>query len=139
MIAEDFIARLEKVRKAGDRSWSARCPAHADKGPSLRVTDRDGKILIHCFAGCAPAEIATAAGINLSDLFPPRDAREQANYRRERFTKGTLKDFEHELTISLIILSDLISGRPLKPADIDRAKKAQGLLFKLHRELSQAA
>ncbi len=139
MIAEDFISRLEKVRKAGDRSWSARCPAHADKSPSLRVTDTDGALLIHCFAGCSAAEIVAAVGLNLSDLFPPRDPRERAIYARERFTKGTLKDLQFELSVAMIILGDLASGKPLKPADADRAQRARKTILKLVAELSVAA
>lgn len=136
MIAEDLLARLEKVRKAGDRSWSARCPAHADKGPSLRITDKDGMILIHCFAGCGAAEVAAAIGVNLSDLFPPRDPRERAIYAREKLTKGTLKDMQHELTVAMMILGDLVSGKPLKPKDIERGQRAKATIVKLLGELA---
>lgn len=139
MIAEDLVARLEKVRKAGDRSWSARCPAHADKGPSLRVTDKDGMILIHCFAGCTAADVASAVGIKLSDLFPPRDPHERVIYAREKFTRGTLKDLQHELTIAMITLGDLATGRPLKPADLERAQRARKTILKLVGELSGTA
>ncbi len=33
-------------------SGTARCPAHDDRHPSLSVSERDGKLLVHCFAGC---------------------------------------------------------------------------------------
>ncbi len=135
MIVEDLLTRLEKVRKAGDRSWSARCPAHADKGPSLRVTDKDGKILIHCFAGCGAAEVAAAIGVNLSDLFPPTDPHQRAKYAREKFTRGTLKELRHELTIAMITLGDLASGRPLQPKDLDRAQRARKSIIKAIAEL----
>lgn len=138
MIADDFIARLDKHRKAGERSWSARCPAHADKGPSLKVTDVDGKLLIKCFAGCTAAEVVAAMGLNLSDLFPPRDEREAAVYRRERFYKGTLKDMQQEVMVSMLILGEVADGRPLKPADIERAARAKKTLLKLYKEISQA-
>lgn len=140
MIAEDLIARLEKVRKAGERSWSARCPAHADKGPSLHVTDNDGTILIHCFAGCSPAEIAAAAGINLSDLFPPRNKHEALQYRRERLVRGTLKELEHELRVALIILGDVENRRALDPEQhIGRARRARAALLRILRDVSEAA
>lgn len=32
--------------------WRCRCPAHDDTDPSLWLTEVDGKILWHCFAGC---------------------------------------------------------------------------------------
>ena len=31
---------------------TARCPAHDDRHPSLSITERDGKLLAHCHAGC---------------------------------------------------------------------------------------
>jgi putative DNA primase/helicase len=40
------------------RSWSARCPAHDDRNPSLSVRDKDdGGVLVHCFAGCAQRDV----------------------------------------------------------------------------------
>lgn len=42
--------------------WSAcgglcRCPAHDDRSPSLSVRAGRTRLLLHCFAGCAPADI----------------------------------------------------------------------------------
>ncbi len=37
-----------------------RCPAHDDKNPSLSIDERDGKLLLKCFAGC-PNEAVTDA------------------------------------------------------------------------------
>ena len=57
---ENLISRLEKV-KGRNGSWTARCPAHADKGPSLAVRENeDGRILLHCFAGCETANVLGA-------------------------------------------------------------------------------
>ncbi|HTU12136.1 MAG TPA: toprim domain-containing protein [Allosphingosinicella sp.] len=41
-----------------------RCPAHADRRPSLSIRPGRARLLLHCFAGCAPADIlrALAAG-----------------------------------------------------------------------------
>ncbi len=133
MIAEDFIARLQRVRKSGERQWSAQCPAHEDKGPSLRVTDVDGKILIHCFAGCGAAEVVAALGVQLHDLFPPRNPIEHAHYRRERYVKGTLQELRHELQVALIILGDTAL-----PEHRARAGKARTTIGKILRELNGA-
>ncbi len=32
---------------------TACCPAHDDRRPSLSISERDGKLLVHCFAGCS--------------------------------------------------------------------------------------
>ncbi len=42
-------------------SGEARCPSHPDKTPSLGIRDGDdGKVLTHCFAGCAPEAVWAA-------------------------------------------------------------------------------
>lgn len=38
-------------RKSGT-GYMARCPAHDDKNPSLSLRAADGKLLVHCHAGC---------------------------------------------------------------------------------------
>ncbi len=65
---------LAKVRLRQPGQWSACCPAHNDKGPSLSVRETsEGAVLLHCFAGCSVTEIVGAIGLELHDLFPPRD------------------------------------------------------------------
>ncbi len=38
----------------------ARCPAHDDRNPSLAIRDHDGRVLVHCHAGCAQADVVNA-------------------------------------------------------------------------------
>jgi len=66
-----LLDRLEGVRRAGPSSWVARCPAHDDRDPSLSVSVKGGRILIHCFAGCAPDEVLGAVGLTWRDLRAP--------------------------------------------------------------------
>ena len=68
MNASELLSRLQGVRKAGN-GWTARCPAHDDRRNSLSVTERDGKLLVHCFAGCTPESIAGALGLSRAELF----------------------------------------------------------------------
>jgi len=68
---EVLLGRLEGVRRAGPSSWVARCPAHDDRNPSLSVSVKGGRILIHCFAGCAPGEVLGAVGLTWKDLRAP--------------------------------------------------------------------
>src|SRR5262249_46440366 len=44
------IARALKGRRIG-RNWTALCPAHADRTPSLSIAQADDKVLVHCHAG----------------------------------------------------------------------------------------
>jgi DNA primase len=77
---EKLILRLDKV-KGRNGSWTARCPAHADKGPSLAVREGDdGRVLLHCFAGCETANVLGAIGMDMTDLFPPDEKRPDAHH-----------------------------------------------------------
>ena len=69
MSAEEFLSRLDGVRPRGSGKWIARCPAHQDKIQSMSVTEGSDRILVHCFALCEPADIMTALGLGLRDLF----------------------------------------------------------------------
>ncbi len=66
---DGLLACLEEVRRSGE-GWTARCPAHDDREPSLSVAlGADGRILVNCHAGCRTEHICAALGIAVSDLF----------------------------------------------------------------------
>lgn len=67
------LERLERVRDRGGGQYSARCPAHDDRNPSLTVAVRGGKLLVTCWAGCTKANILRALGITMAELFEPKD------------------------------------------------------------------
>lgn len=69
MTIGQLLEKLERVKSTKD-GWTALCPAHDDKNPSLSVKEGDDRrILFHCHAGCDPASVAGALGLTLSDLF----------------------------------------------------------------------
>jgi hypothetical protein len=69
MTAKEILTRLEGV-KPDSKGWKAKCPAHDDKEPSLSITEGgNGKVLLHCHAGCEPKTVCTALGLRLADLF----------------------------------------------------------------------
>ena len=68
MQLSEFL-RLLKGVTGGDNQYKAKCPAHEDKNPSLSIAGNDGKILLHCHAGCPQENIVFAMGLNMSDLF----------------------------------------------------------------------
>lgn len=72
MDVNDLLARLDGVRGRNGQ-WQAKCPAHADRSPSLSVKDGgNGLILMHCFGGCGTDAVLEALGLTLTDLFPER-------------------------------------------------------------------
>src|SRR5687767_10950532 len=42
------------------RNGNVHCPSHDDANPSLSVTSENGKVLIHCYAGCEQDSIVAA-------------------------------------------------------------------------------
>ena len=63
-----LLPKLQGVRKSGD-GWTARCPAHDDKSPSLSVSNGKAGIVLHCHAGCTPEAVCASLGLATKDLF----------------------------------------------------------------------
>src|SRR5262245_6112210 len=64
-----LLESLDCVRSRGPGRWSAICPAHADRSPSLSIREAHTRILLHCFAGCETLRIVTSMGLTMADLF----------------------------------------------------------------------
>lgn len=71
MTVDEVILVLDGVKKQ-HTGWLARCPAHPDRTPSLKI-DRgtDGGALLYCFAGCNYESI-TAALRQMTGMPPGR-------------------------------------------------------------------
>ena len=68
----EFVSRLEGARQSG-QGWTAKCPAHDDRHPSLSIgLGDDGRVLVNCFNGCTPEEVVGALGLRMADLFESR-------------------------------------------------------------------
>lgn len=64
----NLVEAIEAVRHDG-RSRQARCTAHDDRRASLSISrGDDGRVLLHCHAGCAPEAVLAAAGLTMADL-----------------------------------------------------------------------
>jgi hypothetical protein len=74
--AELLSRRSQGVRRAGDGKWMVQCPAHDDRNPSLSVSEREGKILLYCHAGCLVEAVVNSLRITMADLFTKPDAGE---------------------------------------------------------------
>ena len=68
MTVEAFLGMLEGVKKTG-QGWTARCPAHEDRHPSLAICEGERGLLVKCWAGCDLGGICEALGVRVSDLF----------------------------------------------------------------------
>lgn len=112
---ENLISRLDKV-KGRNGSWTARCPAHADKGPSLAVREgEDGRVLLHCFAGCETASVLGAIGMDMTDLFPPDEKRREVTSKPSMkpafFASDLMRIIHVEALVVQIVAFDIANGK----------------------------
>jgi hypothetical protein len=76
-----------RARKSG-AGWIARCPAHDDRTPSLSLAPgENGRVLVHCFGGCAPADVIEA--LRRRGLWPERELRTPPVHRPRGAGSGT--------------------------------------------------
>lgn len=119
---ETLLSRLDKV-KGRNGSWIACCPAHTDLRPSLSIRDDDGKILLHCFAGCEVDAILAAVGMDVTDLFPP-DNSSQDYSKPQQHTKlhasDVLKTLHFETEVVLTAAAYMATGKQLDGVDRER-------------------
>ena len=122
MSADTLLSLLSKVKRTKPDSWLACCPAHDDKSPSLSIRETvDGRVLVHCFAGCAVHEIVSAVGLDTSDLFPPRTEQQFIKGERRPFPAADiLRAIAFESTLVLIAAADLLAGNPFNETDRTR-------------------
>jgi hypothetical protein len=122
MSASELLDRLKKVRSTGAGRWLGCCPAHDDHSPSLAIAlGDDGRVLLHCFAGCSVHEVVSAVGLDLSDLFPPREigVGEGKPERRPFPAIDILRCIASEALVVMMAAKSLLSGS-LSEADRKR-------------------
>jgi 5S rRNA maturation endonuclease (ribonuclease M5) len=69
--ASEIARRLEAKRTP--TGWLAKCPAHEDSNPSLSIgQNEDGKLLLHCHAGCSYEQVAKALGVSTKNTAAPK-------------------------------------------------------------------
>ena len=101
---DDLLRRLKGVKRTGDRTYLALCPAHEDTNPSLTVREAaDGKTLFKGHAGCSFSDIVRALGLSQTDCFPNNGRRSgssrwtqdeaEAALRQRGLREDTIKRF----------------------------------------------
>lgn len=128
---EKILNLLDKVQNKGKDRFMACCPAHDDSDPSLAITElQDGRILIHCFAGCQPIQVLNAIGLTMEDLFPDGGLGEFRGWeqlKREQEAKRQNKQLEamSEEKLILAICDGMRKrGERLTPKDMERERLA---------------
>ena len=128
---ENFIQRLGKVR-GRNGSWTAQCPAHEDKSPSLSIREtEDGRVLVHCFGGCAVHDVVSAVGMDMTDLFPTDGKRKdypvegKPSIKPAFYASDLLRIASFECLVVMIAAYDMAKGKRLSNEDMERLKVAQ--------------
>ena len=110
---------LNKVRWHGNNKISACCPAHNDRSPSFTANDKNGTILVHCFAGCTQEEVIGA----LRDLGLWHSAsRHQFDRRKCTELKNDIRHHQQ------MILLGAASTKELSDADTAKMKESMAFL-----------
>ena len=114
MTINALISRLDGVRETGHEKYVALCPAHDDRSPSLAIKDcGDGRVLLHCFAGCETQDVLSAIGLTFSDVMPERVGGDHS-YRPQRFdARQVLATVDHESLVVAIIGADILEHKEI--------------------------
>lgn len=119
---EKLLPRLQKVRQIKPDQWTACCPAHDDKTPSMSIKEcPDGTLLIKDWSGCTAYEVVAAVGLEMHDLFPGG----HASSRRPRVSQDEVT--EAYLTVA-IAKGCRSRGEVLTSADISALNHAKAVL-----------
>ncbi len=123
-----LISSLERVKRTCTGRWMARCPGHEDRTASLSLRELDdGRILIHCFAGCGVGEVLGAVGMTISDLFPERIQSTTGRPERRPFPAGdVLRAIAMEAELVAIVAVDMAQGVVIDERVKDRVLRAAG-------------
>lgn len=125
---ELFLSRLADPKLNGRDRWRCACPCCGERNRStLSVGVGDsGAVLVKCWkSGCAPEAIAQAVGLELEDLFPPRDGWAPPLKRRRMLSAWQcLKAHEFETTLIWVAAQNLANGHTLTPEDLKRLSTA---------------
>ena len=127
-----------KLREHGRSRWRACCPAHGGSNPSALSIGIGGNdtVLLKCWHGCSADEVAGALGLDLSDLFPPREHRCGPTKKRSLLSAQQCLDvIAFETLMVGTAAFNLANGHALTPDDLQRLGVACGRIQALVAEV----
>lgn len=125
---EKILPRLRQV-KGRNHSFTACCPAHDDKSPSLAIRElQDGRVLLHCFGGCSVGEVLGSIGLEMSDLFPEGD-HHQPKVKPRFYATDLLRIIHREALIVSLVAMDIHQGRSVPDEDRERLLVARNRIM----------
>lgn len=141
MSADSIINALTpfKLHRVSPDRWRAICPVCGERNSStLSIgVNAEGAALLKCWKlGCDAESICAALGLEVSDLFPPRELHGPPMQRRRLLTAAQALDLLHDES-QLIALcgSNIAHGVELTDTDRDRCLTAAGRVAYLADEV----
>jgi len=122
MSINTLLSRLTETKRTGKGRYLACCPAHSDKHPSLNVRELDdGRVLIHCFAGCSVEKVLNAIGLEFDALYPEKLISHCLHPERHPFSaRDILEAVRNEALIVSVAASTIARGETLVEDDHKR-------------------
>src|SRR5689334_9648540 len=106
-----LISGFEGVRRNRTGTYSGSSPANQDKSPSLAIREADdGRLLVHCFAGCSVEEVLDACGLTFSDLYPDKPIPHAKSERRPFPLPDVLRAISFECDVVVLYAARLGRG-----------------------------
>ena len=134
-------SRLEPfgLRMNGPDRGRSCCPVCGERNPStlsIGVT-AGGAVLLKCWKlGCTVESICAALGLDVADLFPPRERHGAPMQRRRLLTASQALELIHdESQLIALVASDIARGEYINDADCDRVLQAAGRIAYLRDEV----
>ncbi len=142
---DTVLARLDghKVRENGRDRWRCACPSHGGTNKStlsIGLAD-NGSVLLRCWQGCSIEQIVSAIGLDVADLFPPRQQAGEGTAplkRRRLLSVQQALDLLHdEAHLVIVCSSDVARGVVLDAATRERLLRAAARIIHLTTEARQ--
>lgn len=134
---QTLLSSLDKVKKTGINSWIACCPSHDDSSPSLAIKDSDGKILIHCFAGCETSDVIESVGLTFSDLMPEKFTKDQKPTKKPFKDSELIRFIAQETTIIYLTGVKLMKGEQIIDEERERFELAVSKIREAQRYVTE--
>jgi putative DNA primase/helicase len=120
------IARALGGRRAG-ATWMARCPAHADREPSLSIKDGGGgRVLVRCHAGCGQQQVIAA--LKSRGIWLGADRRHGAPFHRRPPTAAK-EDFDDDAKRTKAALRMWVATVPAEGTVVEAYLGSRGILM----------
>ena len=117
---DKLLSRLEKVKRIANDRYTAICPSHDDRSPSLAIKDADDRLLLHCFCGCETADVLSAIGLTFADVMPSQN---KGNFKKDKkpfYAIDILAIIKFEVSLVYLYASDVSKGLRLTSQEKER-------------------